>query len=190
MSFGPVWLMQPIPYFGEQLTGKWLFEPKIDGWRLQILHHAHGHTECWGRRLENKPNWSHKLPIVTKAAQMLPEGTLIDCELSSTGGRRFIPSLFAKKPKVKPIVYIFDVIFLANKNISKRMLKKRKQMLSELQLTQPLIPVIGQPLHNIKASMQEAIAHGHEGIVIKKLNSPYLIGKDAPIATENWRKVK
>ncbi len=121
---------------------------------------------------------------------MLPEGTLIDCELSSTGGRRFIPSLFAKKPKVKPIVYIFDVIFLANKNISKRMLKKRKQMLSELQLTQPLIPALGQPLHNIKASMQEAIAHGHEGIVIKKLNSPYLIGKDAPIATENWRKVK
>lgn len=190
MSFGPVWLMQPIPYFGEQLTEEWLFEPKIDGWRLQILHHAHGHAECWGRRLEKKPNWSHKLSAITRAAQALPEGTLIDCELCSTGGRRFIPSLFAKKPKVKPIVYVFDVIFLANKNISKRTLKKRKQMLSELQLTQPLIAVLGQPLHDIQTSMQEAIAHGHEGIVIKKLNSPYLLGQDAPIATENWRKVK
>jgi len=42
----------------------------------------------------------------------------------------------------------------------------------------------------MKARMREAIAQGHEGIVIKKLNSVYLIGRDGPIATENWRKVK
>lgn len=190
MSFGPIWLMQPIPYFGEKLSGEWLFEPKIDGWRLQILCRERGHAECWGRRLEKEPNWSRKLPVITKAAETLPEGTLIDCELSSTGGRRFIPSLFARQPKVKPLVYVFDVIFLARQNISRRPLKKRKQLLAELQLTPPLHPLLGQPLSNMKARMREAIAQGHEGIVIKKLNSVYLIGRDGPIATENWRKVK
>jgi len=31
MVIGPVWLMQPIPYFGEKIKGEWIYEPKIDG---------------------------------------------------------------------------------------------------------------------------------------------------------------
>jgi len=29
--------MQPIPYFGEEFKGDWIVEPKIDGWRLQVM---------------------------------------------------------------------------------------------------------------------------------------------------------
>jgi len=39
---GPVWLMQPIPYFGEEFKGDWIVEPKIDGWRLQVIKSAGG----------------------------------------------------------------------------------------------------------------------------------------------------
>ncbi len=42
---GPVWLMQPIPYFGEEFKGDWIVEPKIDGWRLQVIKSAGG--ELW-----------------------------------------------------------------------------------------------------------------------------------------------
>ncbi len=42
---GPVWLMQPIPYFGEEFKGDWIVERKIDGWRLQVIKSAGG--ELW-----------------------------------------------------------------------------------------------------------------------------------------------
>lgn len=85
---GPVWLMQPIPYFGESLKGTWIGEPKIDGWRLQIIRYSNGKVELWGRRLEKNPNWTEKLKsLVEKAEKILPPGTLLDTELYSTGGR-------------------------------------------------------------------------------------------------------
>ena len=108
---GPVWLMQPIPYWGEKLQGDWIYEPKIDGWRLQVIKYQDGRVEFWGRRLERSPNWTAKLSYLIPAFRKLPNGSLVDAELYSTGGRRFIPSLFAHKRKVDPIIYVFDVIF-------------------------------------------------------------------------------
>lgn len=191
MTFGPVWLMQPIPYFGEKIDGKWIYEPKIDGWRMQMLHYYNGKVECWGRRLERKPNWSEKLSRIVKLVKkVIPKGTIVDCELSSSAGRRFIPSLFAKKPKVKPIIYIFDVILFKGSNVSKLSLNERKKILRQLNLKPPFFFLSGKKLTNVKKNYTEEIKKGYEGIVIKKLDSPYLIGKESPIATHYWRKIK
>ena len=191
MVSGPIWLMQPIPYFGEKIRNEWIYEPKIDGWRMQIIHYRKGNIECWGRRLERNPNWTAKLAYILEELDgALPEGTLLDCELHSDGGRRFIPSLFARNPKVKPVVYVFDVVYFKRKNISKRSLKSRKGTLVKLGLKSPFIPVPGKPLTKIEKDYASEIKQGSEGIVIKKLNSPYLIGKESPIATQWWRKIK
>ena len=191
MRIGPVWLMQPIPYFGEKIQGDWIYEPKIDGWRMQIIHYKNNLLECWGRRLERNPNWSAKLNyILNELKYLLPGETLFDCELYSSGGRRFVPSLFAKKPKVKPLVYIFDVIFFDGQNVSKKSLKKRKAMLRKIRFKSPFFYVPGKHLTNIKRNYMSEVKKGREGIVIKKLNSPYSVGKESPIATQYWRKVK
>jgi len=191
MVNGPVWLMQPIPYFGENISGNWIYEPKIDGWRMQILRYKSGQVECWGRRLERKPNWSEKLKKIVKMAEKrLPKGVLIDCELFSSGGRRFIPSLFAKKPKVKPIIYVFDVIFFKGCAVTTLELHERKRILKELNLKPPFYFLAGKKLTNIKEDYKLVVKRGSEGIVIKKIDSPYLVGKEAPIATHYWRKIK
>jgi DNA ligase-1 len=191
MVFGPVWLMQPIPYFGEKLSGEWIYEPKIDGWRMQILHYPHGTVECWGRRLERKPNWSQKLPAIVRIAEKaIPSGTVVDCELSSSDGRRFIPSLFAHKPKVKPIIYVFDIVYFKGKNVSRLPLKDRKQIVGTLHVQPPFFNLAGKHVTDVKNNYAEEVKKGSEGIVIKKLNSPYLVGKDAPISTHYWRKIK
>jgi ATP-dependent DNA ligase len=183
--------MQPIPYFGEKIRDEWIYEPKIDGWRMQIIRCKNGQTECWGRRLERKPNWSSKLLyVLEELEEAIPKGTILDCELYSTGGRRFIPSLFAKKPKVKPMVYVFDVIYLKGVNVSKKTLKTRKRMLSEINIKPPFFCILGKKLTNVKRDYSSEVGKGHEGIVIKKLNSPYLLGKESPIATQWWRKIK
>ena len=191
MIIRPVWLMQPIPYFGEKIKGQWLYESKIDGWRMQILHYPDGKVECWGRRLERKPNWSEKLTRIVKLAkEMIPKGTIIDCELFSSGGRRFIPSLFSKRPKVKPIIYVFDVIAFNNRNVSRLSLSQRKKILHKLNLKAPFVLLAGKKLVNVKKNYTQEVRKGSEGIILKKLNSPYLVGKESPIATHYWRKVK
>ena len=183
--------MQPIPYFGEKIYGNWIFEPKIDGWRMQIVRYNNGRVECWGRRLERKPNWSAKLQyLIHELRDCVPKGTILDCELYSSGGRRFIPSLFARKPKVKPIVFIFDAIYIEGIDIGTRTLRRRKNMLARIHLKPPFYYVAGRRLTNIKRNYMSEVKKGHEGIVIKKLDSKYLIGRESPIATQWWRKIK
>lgn len=183
--------MQPIPYFGEKIRGSWIYEPKIDGWRMQMISYRSNRLECWGRRLERNPNWTAKLQyMLHRIHGRIPKNTLLDCELCSDRGRRFIPSLFARKPKAKPIVYVFDVLYYKGTDISKRPLKQRKKMLSEIGLAPPFYFVRGNMLTDLKHNYESEVKKGHEGIVIKKLNSPYLVGKESPMATQNWRKIK
>ena len=73
--------MQPIPYFGEEIRGDWIYEPKIDGWRMQVIKYSNGALECWGRRLERKPDWSEKLHyLLEEIEDTVPAGTKLDCE--------------------------------------------------------------------------------------------------------------
>ncbi len=186
---GPVWLLQPIPYFGELLKGEWIVEPKIDGWRMQIIRYADGRYELWGRRLEKNPHWTEKLGWILKNLE-IPKGTLLDCELYSDRGRRFIPSLFARERKAKPIVFIFDIIFFNNKYIGNLPLKKRKEILQKFDFKLPFCFLPYEKLIDIHLQTQRMVDKGYEGIVIKELNSLYPLGKDAPLATDKWRKIK
>ncbi len=186
----PVWLMQPIPYFGERLGSDWIYEPKIDGWRLQIIKFPNGKVECWGRRLEKKPNWTNKLSSIIKACQALPPGTIIDGELYSSKGRRFIPSVIAGNRKAKPLIYLFDVIYYHSEFVGNRTLKERKEILAQIKVKPPLYIMEYRPVVNLKEHLRAIAQQGQEGIVLKKLSSPYILSPLAPIATEYWRKIR
>ncbi|MEO0071260.1 MAG: hypothetical protein ABIK39_04155 [candidate division WOR-3 bacterium] len=188
---GPVWLMQPIPYFGEPVDAGWIYEPKFDGWRLQIIRYQDGRLECWGRRLEKKPNWTERLnQVAGQIKEILPPGSIIDCELTTKNGRRFIPSLFAKSPNVAPLIYIFDVIFYENEFVGDKPLLERKRIIQKFHLSAPFQITVWQPVKDIALHLRESLSQGYEGIVIKHLNSPYVICQDGPLATEYWRKIK
>lgn len=187
---GPVFLMQPIPYFGEKLKGKWIVEPKIDGWRLQIIKYPNGKIEYWGRRLEKKPNWTRYLNYLDKYLKELPPGTILDCELYSTKGRRGIPSVIRKTGKAKPKIFVFDIIFYKSKFLGKKPLKERKELLMKLKFKPPFYLMEFERLKNLKNNLKKALKKGYEGIILKNLNSPYLISTQASIATHHWRKLK
>ena len=190
-NLSPVWLMQPIPYFGEKLSGEWIYEPKIDGWRMEIIK-FHGKVEFWGRRLEKKPNWTEKLAkIIPKdSMEKIPDETILDSELYSDKGRRFIPSLFASKRKANPIIYIFDIIYYKGEFVGILPLKERKRILELIEWREPFKLIKYEKVTKIEKHLREALSNNYEGIVIKELNSPYVIGEDSPMATANWRKIK
>lgn len=188
--FGPVWLMQPMPYFGEKLKGDWIVEPKIDGWRMQIIKYSNSNIECWGRRLDRRPDWSGKLEFIEKVTKNLPKGILLDCELYSTRGRRFVPSLFSNTGKAKPLIYVFDIIFFENTFVGNLELKVRKTIVNRLKLKPPLYE-LEYKTHNGKLENSFSKRYKDtEGIILKDSASTYKIGKDAPLATEDWRKIK
>lgn len=187
---GPIWLMQPIPYFGEELKGNWIVEPKYDGWRMQVVKTSLGKIDFFGRRLEKNPCWTQKLSYLVKIIDpILPNGTILDCELCSDKGRRYIPSVFCSF-KAKPIVYIFDVVFFNNEFLGELSLKKRKEILSKIKLPSPFYQTEFHYLTSIEEELKNFVSLGHEGIVIKEVNSKYNLSKDAPVATEFWRKIK
>jgi ATP-dependent DNA ligase len=190
MELKPIFLMQPIPYFGEKLKGEWIVEPKIDGWRLQIIKYENGKIEYWGRRLEKNPNWTENLNFLDKLLENLPKGTLLDCELYSTKGRRGIPSVLKKTGKAKPLIFVFDVVFFKGKFIGEKTLKERKKILEKIKFKEPFSALEFEPLKNFKKSMEKSAKKGYEGVILKELNSKYQISYQAPIATHHWRKIK
>jgi len=190
MELKPVFLMQPIPYFGEKLKGEWIVEPKIDGWRLQIIKYEDGKIEYWGRRLEKNPNWTENLKFLDKFLENVPKGTLLDCELYSTKGRRGIPSVLKKTGKAKPLIFVFDVVFFRGKFVGEKTLKERKKILEKIKFKEPFFVLEFEPLKNLKKSMEKSAKKGYEGVILKELNSKYQISYQAPIATHHWRKIK
>lgn len=185
--FGPVWLMQPIPYFGEELKGNWIYEEKIDGWRMQVIRYE-DKVEFWGRRLEKNPNWTQKLSYLENLVlKILPKNTLLDCELYSDKGRSGIPSVMAKNKNVKPIIYVFDVIFFEGEFVGNKKLQERKNILKEIKFVEPFYLLEYKNFINIDKIETKTAA---EGVVLKEINSLYQIGKEAPVATEFWRKIK
>jgi ATP-dependent DNA ligase len=190
MELKPVFLMQPIPYFGEKLKGEWIVEPKIDGWRLQIIKYENGKIEYWGRRLEKNPNWTENLKFLDKFLENVPKGTLLDCELYSTKGRRGIPSVLKKTGKAKPLIFVFDVVFFRGKFVGEKTSKERKKILEKIKFKEPFFVLEFEPLKNLKKSMEKSAKKGYEGVILKELNSKYQISYQAPIATHHWRKIK
>lgn len=188
----PIWLMQPIPYFGEKIKkSDWIIEPKIDGWRMQIICNKGGRIEFWGRRLEKKPDWTKKLKYLAAILEhILEPNTLIDSELYAEGGRRFIPSVLAKKKKLKPIIYAFDIIYYKGKFIGNLPLLKRKTFLKKIQWPEPFYFLQGKSFKSLKNELSLALKKGFEGVIIKKKNSKYLVGNKYPESTEYWRKIK
>lgn len=187
---GPVFLMQPIPYFGERIRGNWIVEPKIDGWRLQIIKYQSGKIEYWGRRLEKKPNWTKYLKYLDKFLEGIPKGTLLDAELYSTKGRRGVPSVIRRTGKAKPLIFIFDVIFYKGRFIGGKLLKERRRILKKIEIKDPFKFLPSKKLKNLKTALRESAKKGYEGVIIKNLNSKYQIEEKAPLATHHWRKIK
>jgi len=188
----PVFLMQPIPYFGEKIDEEWVAEPKIDGWRMQIIRYENGEVEFWGRRLERNPNWTEKLKKFIKIVEsFLPPSSILDSEITDERGRRYIPSIFADKKDSKPKIYVFDVIFFGGKEIYKLPFYERRKIIENINFLPPFFLIEQFEIEEgIDKLLKKAKENNWEGIILKNKNSIYEIGKEGPIATEFWRKIK
>ena len=166
------------PYLRElDKSPKWVAEVKRNGWRCGAYRGLV--LTLWTRK---KTTIDDPLPTLREALfNMIPEQTIIDGEL-----------LEKRTKTVKELFYAFDIIVYRNNPVFMYLWKERRLLLESVikpikGLVELSIPVnIGKT----KLYYDSIGTEDCEGIVLKKVDSPYLVGaRDCP-QNPYWLKVK
>jgi len=182
----------------EEHDGKTAFEYKLDGARVQI-HKLGDEVRIFSRRLtdvtESLPEIVETTRKNIRAKEVILEGEVI--AVDNVGlpipfqhlMRRFkrvhaVEDMTEKIP-VKP--YLFDVLYLNGESLIPVPYLQRRQMLAENAGEIPLTKqMVSDNLSEAEHFLKEAIDAGHEGLMAKKLDSPYTPGTRG----KRWLKIK
>ena len=175
----------------------WAFEYKWDGVRA---------LSFWnGRQLtlhsRNQLDITRRYPELRELATALPRGgAILDGEilaLDADGKPSFArlqrrmhaegTANIARLVKQVPVWYVlFDVLWLRGRSLLDEPYTARRELLEELSIAGPAWQIspshVGQGDEMLAAARQNAL----EGLVAKRLDSPYEPGRRSP----NWRKIK
>lgn len=182
---------------GMERLGTAAVEWKLDGVRVQI-HRLDDQVTVYTRTLDDI---SERVPELVEAARSLPATTaVLDGEAiaigddgrplpfqvtsSRIGGRKDVAGL---RQRIPLTVYLFDALHLDGRDLLDEPGERRFQELREAVPESLLVPheVVGDAAA-AQAFLDEAIAHGHEGVVLKALDQPYRAGR----REAGWLKVK
>lgn len=178
--------------------GKTAFEYKLDGARVQI-HKLGDNVRIFSRRLtevtESLPEIVETVKKNIKAKEVILEGEVIAVDKSDNPipfqhlMRRFrrVHAIEDVAEEVPARLYLFDVLYLDGQNLIAMPYEKRRQILAEnidnIPLTKQLIT---DKMAEAEQFLKEALNAGHEGLMAKKLDSPYTPG----IRGKRWLKIK
>ncbi len=178
--------------------GKSAFEYKYDGARVQI-HKQNDEVKIFSRRLSDV---TESLPEVTEiirrnivAHSAIVEGEVV--ALDSAGFpiafqhlmRRFkrIRGIANMAQKIPLTLYLFDVLYLNGESVITKPYIERREILAEtageISLSKQIVT---DKTEEAQSFLKEATAAGHEGLMAKKLDSPYTPGRRG----KKWLKIK
>ena len=167
---------------------EWLHEIKLDGYRLIVYIHKNK------IRLITRGNqdWTKKFPNIVKSLKLLKLGNAIfDSEIVVLDDKyKSSFQLLQNAIKNKEnnfVLYVFDLIYFKNKNISHLPLIRRKEILKSI-LDKSDGKIIRYNDHLIgdgEKILRKACLMTLEGIVSKKINSSYEQKR-----SNNWLKIK
>lgn len=178
--------------------GKTALEYKLDGARIQI-HMLNGEVKIFSRRLTDV---TKSLPeIVTlvrnevKAKEAILEGEVI--AFGDDGRplsfqhlmRRFkrVHEIYKIAKKIPVGLYLFDILYTNGKNMIKTPYIERRSRLKEIAGNIPLTEqIITDSILEAELFLRKAINEGHEGLVAKRIDSPYFPG----MRGKHWLKIK
>jgi bifunctional non-homologous end joining protein LigD len=167
----------------------WLHEIKIDGYRAQ-LHIRHGRITVYSR---SGYNWTDQFRQIADAAEALnADEVIIDGE-ATVYGNTGLPDFealrreLAKKHSDRLLYLAFDLLYLDGYDLRGAPLIERKRLLQDVLAKQPpkILYVEHFEMDDGEAVYRHACKLKLEGIVSKRLDSPYRSGRQ-----EIWLKLK
>lgn len=178
--------------------GEVAVEWKFDGSRVQV-HWGEGELRIYSRRLENVTN---ALPeIVEDVKKNVRENVILDGEIIAVKEGKPMPfqhvlRRFRRKHGVSRMVekiplqfHVFDILYCDGEIIDKPLLERRKileSVISESERIRIAVQTRTKNKDEIEKIFNEAINAGHEGVMLKNPNSPYIPGKRG----KHWLKLK
>lgn len=174
---------------------------KYDGFRVQI-HKNGNHVSMFSRNLENM---THMFPELIEGTlkQVKAETAILDSEALAYNpeSEEFLPFQETTKRRRKHNIeetakqlplraFVFDILYKNGKSLIDEPLTKRLKILKDtLEPDETLIAAQTKTIKEVKPlafMLDDAISKGLEGVVVKKLNSPYEAGG----RNFNWVKLK
>ena len=178
--------------------GRTAFEYKLDGARVQI-HKLGDEVRIFSRRLTDV---TQSLPEIVetarknvKAKEAILEGEVI--AVDNLGFpvpfqhlmRRFkrVHAIEDMVEKIPVKLYLFDILYLDGESLIAVPYLQRRRILAENAGEIPLTKqMITDKIEEAERFLKEAIGAGHEGLMTKKIDSPYTPG----IRGKRWLKIK
>jgi bifunctional non-homologous end joining protein LigD len=174
----------------------WTFEPKFDG--LRVLARFDGSDLTLLSR-NNKPQESRFPEIVEGLRQALRSPAIIDGEivcLDESGKTSFrelqqrfhlddAAEIRRRMGRHPAYLYVFDVLYFDRSDVTRLPLARRQELLNEaVAWSDRIRRTASVPGHGIEA-WERACEAAEEGIVGKRLDSPYVAGR-----SDAWVKIK
>jgi ATP-dependent DNA ligase len=163
-----------------------LFEVKWDGYRA-ILSTEGGKAQLWSR---SGRSLLPDFPSLAALAAEVRSEAVLDGELVALGedGR---PDFSRLRRRLPPLCYIaFDLLREGGRDLCPRPLAERRARLEELVCPQGALALSAALPREGVALFREVEARGLEGVMAKRLDSPYLPGvrSDAWLKIPCWRR--
>jgi bifunctional non-homologous end joining protein LigD len=189
--------MLAAPADGKFNLKGWIFEPKLDGMRaLTVIRN--GEARMYSRRGLEITNQYPKL--AQQMPHVCPQDAIVDGEIIALDAARR-PSFqqlqqrmnltksadIAKIEQIVPAYYfVFDVLELGGFDLTAVPLRERKSVLSQALVVNDQVRILDYFDDDGELAYDACIENGFEGIVAKRLEGLYEIGRRSP----SWIKVK
>jgi DNA ligase-1 len=196
-------LATPVPYgeaYAELTHGAWIAEDKYDGIRAQA-HVRGGVARLFSRRLNDVTD---SYPEVAAALAGISADAILDGEIVAMRDGRVLPfrmlqarlqrkSVDAELLRDIPLTYVvFDVMAIAEELLVDEPLELRRERLRAVLAPRdglalaPFEPIADETAESVNARFDAARARGNEGVMLKRLDAPYLPGRRG----KWWLKLK
>ena len=176
--------------------GKAAVEYKLDGVRVQV-HVSGDKVRVFSRRMSDVTN---NVPEIVDAVRSLRlNKAILEGEIIAEKGGRPLPfqDLMRRFRRVNltdqlmeevPLkLYLFDLLYLDRSYLDEPYFKRRELLEGIVRPPVELVPrLVTESSEEAKNFMEEATDRGHEGVMVKRLGSPYVPG----VRGRHWLKVK
>ncbi len=165
---------------------KWIFEKKFDGVRTIVVKKGKKVT-LYSR---NRKRLNVSFPELEAAFEKQRGDFVVDGEIIASSFSKLQERMHIKDPKkvkrsIKVAIYLFDILYLGEKNVTKLSLLERKKLLKKTLSFQGGIRYTTHRVSHGERYLKEACKKNWEGLIAKKAEGKYVSKR-----SRDWLKFK
>ncbi len=177
-------LVKPPEHFRSSRPGEWQYERKLDGLRGLAVRNDE-RIDLYSR---NRLSFNARFPeVIAALANLSSTSFTVDGELVAFDGDQTSFSLLQSSPHPAHLTYcVFDILHLDGEDLTTLPLTERQALLAAAFSDGHAPLLLVKPLEGGPEKLLErACASGWEGLVAKRVNAPYQVGRSPA-----WLKLK